>query len=461
MGLSDKQLQIMKFPYSKYDALICDGSVRAGKTSIMALSFILWAMGNFDQCNFGICGRSVGSVERNVQRPLMSIRYLQDEFTMRYSNGDHMLTVSRGRKRNYFYLFGGKDESSYALVQGITLAGVLFDEVALQPESFVNQALARCSVEGSKLWFNCNPENPLHWFRQEWLLKLDEKNAMHLHFTMDDNPGLSEDIKARYKSMYSGVFYKRYIEGLWVIADGIIYDMFDSQENTYRSDNRPVDLEWTGTRYIAVDYGTTNPMRFLDIYDYKGTVYVDREYNWDSRKEYRQKTDSEYGDDFMAFAEGRPISAVYVDPSAASFIAELESRGVYVIPANNDVLDGIRKTASLLGRRRIMVNSRCTALLDEMGTYAWDDKASQKGVERPIKVADHSCVTGDTLIETVDGPRRIDELVGKEGELYCTDGDSVQKKTFSYVRMTDSDAEIFELKLENGLAVKLLSLIHI
>lgn len=391
MGLSEKQLEIMRFPYAKYTALICDGSVRSGKTSIMSLSFILWGMGDFNRCNFAICGKSVGSAERNVIKPLMAIRYLQDNFTMRYHRSEHMLSVSRGGKENFFYLFGGKDEASYMLIQGITLAGVLFDEVALQPRSFVEQALARCSVDGRKFWFNCNPENPMHWFRQEWLLQLDRHNAKHLHFTLDDNPGLSEDIKAYYKTMYSGVFYKRYIEGLWVIAEGVIYDMFDTQENVYRDDDRPVDLEWLGTRYIACDYGTTNPMRFLDIYDYKGCIYVDREYNWDSRKEFRQKTDSEYGADFMSFMEGKPVSAVYVDPSAASFIAELESRGVYVVDADNDVPDGIRKVASLLGRRLIKIHSRCSALIDEMGTYAWDEKAAERGEEKPIKVADHSC----------------------------------------------------------------------
>ena len=138
-----------------------------------------------------------------------------------------MIIVRRGPRENRFYLFGGKDESSYTLIQGITLAGVLFDEVALMPRSFVNQAMARCSVEGSKLWFNCNPDNPLHWFRQEWILKAPERNALHLHFLMDDNPSLSEDKKAQYRSMFSGVFYQRYILGQWVMGEGLIYDMFD------------------------------------------------------------------------------------------------------------------------------------------------------------------------------------------------------------------------------------------
>lgn len=390
MGISPKQKQILQFPYSKYDALICDGSIRAGKTVFMGLSFILWAMGNFNNQSFGISGKSVGSVERNVLKPLQSIQYLRQNFLMHYNRSDHMLTVRRGNKMNDFYLFGGKDEGSYQLVQGVTLAGFFFDEVALQPQSFVNQALARCSVDGRKYFFNCNPENPMHWFRREWLLQLDRQNAMHIHFTLDDNPGLPEHIKEGYKRMYSGVFYKRYIEGLWVMAEGVIYDMFDANLNVYRPDNRPVDLFWTGSRVIAVDYGTTNPTRFLDTYEYDGRIFVDREYDWDSRMQFRQKTDEEYADDLVAFM-GDTSCPVVVDPSAASFIAALNQRGVYVIAADNEVLDGIRKVASLLQNRRILICSECVRLLDEMGTYSWDEKAAQRGEERPIKTADHSC----------------------------------------------------------------------
>ncbi len=389
MGLSEKQLAIMKFPYSKYDAIICDGAVRAGKTSIMALSFILWAMGNFKNQSFAICGKSVGAVTRNILNPILNIQYLKDNFEMRYHRGDHLLVIKRGQCVNQFYFFGGKDESSYTLIQGMTLAGVMLDEVALMPRSFVEQALARCSVEGSKFWFNCNPENPRHWFRMEWLLQLDKHNALHLHFTMDDNPGLSEAMKERYKTMYSGVFYQRYILGLWVMAEGVVYDMFDTNENVYRPEERPVDLHWAGDRSIAIDYGTTNPMRFLDIYDYHGKLYVDREYSWDSRLQYTQKTDSEYADDLIAFMGDRGC-AIYIDPSAASFIAELQRRGLYVIPADNDVLDGIRRVGSLVKKREILVCSECERILDEFGVYIWDDKAAQRGDERPVKQSDHS-----------------------------------------------------------------------
>lgn len=384
---SEKQRQIMRFPYSGYQAIICDGAVRSGKTSIMSLSFFLWAMGNFNNCAFAFCGKSVGAVERNIVTPLLSVAYLKQNFDIRYHRGGHMILARRGNRENRIYLFGGKDESSYALVQGVTLAGVLLDEVALMPRSFVEQALARCSVQGAKLWFNCNPENPQHWFRQEWILQPGKHNALHLHFMMDDNPSLDEATKDRYKSMYSGLFYERYIMGRWVMSEGLIYDMFDPTENVYRV--ALPNLPHSCQRYIACDYGTTNPTRFLDIYDSGESIYVDREYDWDSRKERRQKTNAEYGDDFMAFMGNSPAT-VLIDPSAASFITELRSRGVYVLEANNDVMDGIRKVSVLLGRREILIHETCTRLLDEMGTYLWDDQAARKGVEKPVKQNDHS-----------------------------------------------------------------------
>lgn len=389
MGFSEKQKAIFRFPYSNYDALICDGAVRSGKTSIMSLSFFLWAMGNFSGCAFAFCGKSVGAVERNIITPLLSVAYINQNFSVKYSRGEHTIIARRGRTENRFYCFGGKDESSYTLIQGVTLAGVMLDEVALMPRSFVEQALARCSVMGAKLWFNCNPENPRHWFRQEWLLKCDEKNALHLHFEMDDNPALDEETKARYKTMYSGIFYQRYILGQWVMSEGVIYDMFSQTENTFRPGEEPVYMKSVSQRTIAIDYGTANPMRFLDIYDDQDIIRVVREYSWDSRKKHRQKTDKEYADDLEGFI-GDEQAAIIVDPSAASFIAELRSRGLYVVPAKNDVLDGIRKTASMIQRRKIKISTVCEEIMNEMGVYMWDEKAAQAGKEQPIKQNDHS-----------------------------------------------------------------------
>jgi len=390
--LSPKQIEILRWPYRGKRALICDGAIRSGKTSIMSLSFLLWAMGAFQGQSFALCGKTVGSAERNIIQPLLGVQYLaQNGFRLSYSRSSHLLTVTRGARSNRFYVFGGRDESSYMLIQGVTLAGVLLDEVALMPRSFVEQALARCSVEGAKLWFNCNPDVPGHWFRQEWLLKLDEKNADHLHFRLDDNPSLSEETKAMYHSMYAGVFKRRYIDGEWTAGDGLIYDMFDPEVHAYGDGERPPGLPYLSARYIACDYGTANPMVLLDIYDDGETVWVDNEYRWDSRKTLRQKTDGEYADDFLAFLGEDPqfFCPAVVDPSAASFIAELRRRGVAVLEGDNNVLDGIRRVSALFARQVLRVHRRCGGLIEELESYVWDGKAASLGTERPVKQLDH------------------------------------------------------------------------
>ena len=411
MAFSEKQREIMRFPYSKYDALIADGAVRSGKTSIMSLSFFLWAMGNFNNCAFAFCGKSVGAVERNIVTPLLSVVYLKQNFDIRYNRGAHVIIARRGPRENRFYLFGGKDESSYTLIQGVTLAGVLLDEVALMPRSFVEQALARCSVNGAKYWFNCNPDSSYHWFYKEWIRKAPEHNALHLHFTMDDNPSLSEETKDRYKSMFVGIFYQRYIEGLWVAADGLIYDMFSESENVYRQEAEPRGLRYGTTRYIGVDYGTVNDTVFLEAFDDGETLWIAREYRWASREKRRQKTDTEYADDFMEFYGDDPALAcsVIVDPSAASFIEELRRRGVYVREADNDVLNGIRRVSTMMGQRHLKICETCAGTLEELSGYIWDDKAALNGVEKPVKVADHGVDVIRYLVNTTIPRWRLGE----------------------------------------------------
>lgn len=394
---SNKQKMILTWwrpssPVSHLDGIIADGAIRSGKTLSMSLSFVMWAMDSFNGYNFAICGKTIGSLRRNVITTLKQMLRSRG-YRVTDKRADNLLIIRRGKKSNIFYLFGGRDESSQDLVQGVTLAGVFFDEVALMPESFVNQATGRCSVDGSKFWFNCNPANPMHWFKINWIDAVKDdaekpKNLLYLHFMMDDNLSLSEDTKRRYKQMYSGVFYSRYILGRWVSADGLIYDMFDQDKNLYRPEQRPVAMVWNSQRTIACDYGTTNPCVFLDIYDDGEKIRVDSEYRWDSRKEMRQKTDKEYADDLIEF-KGDKTCTVLIDPSAASFIAELRSRGVYVVPADNDVLDGIRKTSALIQRGDIQLCTTCTGTIGEMGAYIWDDKASQRGEEKPVKQSDH------------------------------------------------------------------------
>ena len=253
--LSPKQKSIFKWCYnSGYKAIICDGAVRSGKTICMITSFVLWAMKNFTGATFGICGKTVRSAERNIITPLQQIADLTHYFKITYTRSVNLLTVEGAGHKNFFYVFGGKDESSYTLIQGITLSGVLFDEVALMPRSFVEQAITRTlSVEQAKLWFNCNPDNQFHWFYTEWIRKSEEKNALHLHFLMSDNPILTEEQLDFAEKQFTGVFHDRYIKGLWVSAEGVIYDMF-SVENYVLSEIP--EIENGNARYVSVDYGT-------------------------------------------------------------------------------------------------------------------------------------------------------------------------------------------------------------
>lgn len=391
MSLSKKQIDILRFPYQNYEAIICDGAVRAGKTAILSISFILWAMAQFDNHSFAICGHTVGSAERNIITPLLCVKYLQQNFRMEYRRGEHMLKISRGKQVNRFYLFGGRDESSYTLIQGLTLAGAFLDEVALMPRSFVEQTLARCSVENARFWFSCNPEGPNHWFYREWILQAQKHKAKYLHFTMRDNPSLSPQVIARYERMYEGMFYQRYIQGKWVMAQGVIYDMFDEQKNTYTQ--APEGLGYLATRMVAVDYGTKNPCVFLDIYDDGDIIYVAREYRWDAAEQGRQKTDQEYLADMQAFLQhglqGAPTDcAVICDPSAASLITAFQNQGIYVMRGKNQVLEGIQRVGSLLGRGKIKIHTSCTGLLSELGEYVWEE--NDMGKEQPVKEHDHS-----------------------------------------------------------------------
>lgn len=384
-------------PGKDMDGIIADGAIRSGKTVAMCLSFVLWAMTRFDGQNFAMCGKTIGAFRRNVLS-LLKLMLWSRGYRLEDHRADNLLVISRKGRSNSFYIFGGRDERSQDLVQGITLAGAFFDEVALMPESFVSQATARCSVEGSKYWFNCNPAGPTHWFKINWIDRCKEKRLLYLHFTMEDNLSLSETIKDRYRSMYVGVFFKRYIEGLWAVAEGLIYTMC-TDANYYADEDRPPALLTMGLRTISVDYGTANPTVFLDIYDDGETIWVDREYRWDSRSDEAratgspQRTDAQYADDMEEFMGRDPqrVCTIVVDPSAASFIATLRERGFVVKPAQNEVLDGIRAVSALLAGRKLRINrKRCPGLVMEMQSYAWNDKAvTEHGEEKPIKQLDH------------------------------------------------------------------------
>ena len=379
--ISDKQRKILAFPYTKRDVLICDGAVRSGKTSIMMWAFVDWAMREFDGQRFGICGKTVDSASKNIVVPFISMALAKERYNLRWRRADHVLEVTRCGKTNYFEVFGGKDESSFMLIQGRTLAGVLLDEVVLMPESFVNQALARCSVDGSRIWFSCNPGSPQHWFYKNWIEGSAQRNALYLHFNMRDNPALSDSILARYEAMYSGVFYDRYILGKWVLAEGLIYPMF--------GDSCVVEEEpgTEGEYYISCDYGTLNPFS-AQLWHWDGkTATCLREYYYSGRETQRNKTDEEYCTEIERLAGDLPIRSIVVDPSAASFIEVLRRKQYIVRKAKNDVLNGIMLTARYLQDGTIKVHRSCKDSIREFGLYRWDDKATE---DRPIKENDHA-----------------------------------------------------------------------
>lgn len=390
--ISEKQKKILAFPYSPYDALICDGAVRSGKTSIMVAAFIDWAMREFSGQRFGICGKTVKSATENMITPYIAMYYAKKRYTLRWRSSKQILEVRRGRKVNFFEVFGGRDESSFALIQGRTLAGVLLDEVVLMPESFVNQALARCSVEGAKFWFSCNPGNPNHWFKREWIDKREEHNALYLHFEMTDNPSLSKKTLDRYQFMYSGVFYDRYIRGLWVVAEGLVYPMFSKAEHVV--DEIPWQALQRGKWYVSVDYGTVNPTAAGLWCLWKGTAYMAQEYYYDSRAEAEnghsknpRRTDEEHYAELEKLSGDRRIERVIVDPSAASFKETVRRHGKFAVwNADNSVLDGIRLTASLLSAGRILIHRSCKGILSEFGQYRWDMDALEDAV---IEEFDH------------------------------------------------------------------------
>ena len=337
-------------------------------------------MQSFRDKNFALCGKTIVSVRRNLLEELIPLLEKMG-FRCEQKVSRNLLKVRLGGRTNSFYLFGGKDEGSAALIQGITLAGALLDEVALMPHSFVEQAAARCSVTGSKLWFSCNPESPSHWFYREWVCKTEEKKALRIPFTMADNPGLSPEVLERYRTMFEGTFYRRFVLGEWVATEGLIYDFFDDSFVK----EAPEGLEdW----HISCDYGTMNPTS-MGLWGRKdGIWYRAAEYYYDARAQHRQKTDEEYADALEELAGGRDIRAVVADPSAASFIETLRRRGWRVKKADNQVLSGIRLTARLLKTGRLVICRGCGDAIREFGLYRWEEPGD--GQDRVKKEHDHA-----------------------------------------------------------------------
>jgi PBSX family phage terminase large subunit len=367
-----------------YDALICDGSIRSGKTLSMSIGFVNWSMHEFNGQTFAICGKTIEALRRNVTSKLPT--WLEGLYKITEKRAQNQIIISGGGHTNTYYLFGGKDESSYQLIQGITLAGVLFDEVALMTRSFVEQAMARCSISGSKFWFNCNPENPSHWFYVEWIQKRKKKNALYLHFTMEDNLSLDPDVKERYENMYTGVFYRRYILGLWVRAEGLVYPMFDRDKHLI--DEIPA-FSPRHRYFVAIDYGTVNPFA-AGLYDYDpsartATKIREMYYRGGSAK----RVDNEqYYKMLKTLIGDYPIECIVIDPSAAAMVETIIIHGEYdVRKAINDVLNGIQTVTKYLNAGVLRFTQDCRFTVKEFESYRWKEDTS---IDTVIKEDDHA-----------------------------------------------------------------------
>ena len=400
---SQKQLIVLNWwnkisPYYKYQAIICDGAIRSGKTFATTLSFIIWAQKNFKNAAFAICGKTIISALRNVVYPILPLLKSLG-LKIKYNKSKNYFDVLKATSSNRFYIFGGKDEMAASFIQGITLAGVMFDEVALQPESFVEQAIARCSVTNSKLWFNCNPEGTQHWFYKKWIENPPKIKTLYLHFTMEDNLSLAPEIKERYKLLYSGAFYKRFIEGVWCSADGLVYQNFDVLKHT--TDNLP---DTFSKYYISCDYGITNPMAFGLWGLHNGVWYRIAEYYYDSKKSGQRKTDEEYYNDLIEFVGNYNISAIIIDPSASSFIECIKRRRKFkVIKAKNDVISGINLVSEALNSKKIIISKSCKNCIREFALYEWAKNCSK---DEPKKQNDHTMDEIRYFVATIVMPKQ-------------------------------------------------------
>lgn len=364
---------------------IWDGSVRSGKTYAS-----LWAWIRFvsqaPPGNLLMTGKTERTLKRNILDPLAELLGPR-RFKLVSGSGECFIL---GRR---VYIAGANDERSAGKIQGMTLVGAYGDELSLWPESFFTMLLSRLSVAGAKFFGTSNPDSPAHWLKARFLDRVGELNLARFRFVLEDNPALDPEYVAALKREYVGLWYKRYIDGLWVAAEGAIYDMFDADRHVVQ------ELPKFTQHWLGVDYGTTNPTVFLPMsLGVDNVLYFHNEWRWDSRIKGRQMTDAEYSKAFREHIATLKMDPrwTFVDPSAASFIQALHRDKVRgVTAADNTVLDGIRDVSTLLATDRLKFHGPTTkATIEEFQSYAWDEKKQKLGEDAPIKVADHGCDAG-------------------------------------------------------------------
>jgi PBSX family phage terminase large subunit len=378
---------------------ILDGSIRSSKTWSMIPKML-------QLCDYEVEGQRIitgvskQTIKQNILNDLFDL-VGEDNYTYNSHSGDLTLFDSK------WIVIGAKDEGSEKYIRGLTAGIIYSDELSLMPKSFLLMLFGRMSPKNARFYATTNPDTPYHFLKEEILDNPDyQAHLYHLHFTLDDNPNLSEEYKVFVRNAYTGVWYDRYILGLWVIAAGAIYRDCLTEENYYIDETRPLGLTGQGgyvERTVSVDYGTGNAMVFGDIYDDGQVCWLEHEYYWDSRKKRQQKTDREYADDLVEFlgTDLRQWPVIIVDPSAASFKAELRSRNIVVLDGKNDVDNGIRRVSTMLARNMLRIHKiNCPNTVRELGTYAWSKTLNANGKEQPSKVNDHSADMVRYFVET-------------------------------------------------------------
>ncbi|MDY0341102.1 MAG: PBSX family phage terminase large subunit [Coriobacteriia bacterium] len=400
---SRKQRQLLHWwrpgsPHIDKDVVIADGAIRSGKTIAMLCGFLTWSLSEFHDQDFILAGKTVGALKRNLISPMISILETWG-LPYRYNRSEHVITIGTNR----YHMFGASSEAAQDVLQGMTAAGALGDDCALFPRSFLDQMIGRCSVDGARIWLNCNPRGPLHFFKVEFIDKAVQKRIFYLKFTMADNLTLSPQIRTRYERMFTGVFFQRYVLGRWVRAEGVIYDMFDEEVHV-ASVGRDVACS---AYYVACDYGTQNPFVAL-LFGlaangaHKGTWVCLGELYYDGRASGAQKTDEEYYVDLVEFIGDLPVQTIIVDPSAASFITTIRSKGrFHVRKGKNSVLSGIRNVATVLNSGKLVFSDSCVETVKEFHSYVWDERAVERGEDVPLKQNDHAMDATRYFVNTV------------------------------------------------------------
>ncbi|MEU6342207.1 PBSX family phage terminase large subunit [Streptomyces sp. NPDC046977] len=400
---------------------LSEGSIRSGKTFSSLLRWLVYVATAPRGGELAVVGRTRDSINRNVFGPLMDPSLFGSLAKhVHYTNGASTATIL-GRT---IHILGASDAKAEKVLRGLTCAGAYIDELTVISEDFFQQLLGRCSVDGAQIFATTNPDSPAHWVRRRFLDRLGKLEDWRVwHFQLDDNPALSEKVKNRYKRMYTGLWFRRFILGEWVAAEGAVFDMWDPARHVVPWQRLPAMQRMLA---LGSDYGTTNASTGLLLgLGADRRLYLVDEWRHDPLHAQARLTDGQLSAslrDWMTephLPNGGPAwpEWVAVDPAAASFRLQLFRDGLTSHEADNDVLRGITMLATLLAEGQLLVSDRCEGFIREAPGYSWDPKATEEGKDKPLKMADHSLDGGRYAVATTEALWRPHLITPEELEM--------------------------------------------